>query len=140
MTGSDVGDAPMLPDVLGQITPDQEVGSVTADGAYDTGKCHEAIAARNAHAVRQGIDPPDHFLLFLTPAAQECKALETGYVGSGRAKRSDTSLALFGPSFMARPKQTLRNLSVISGKSIIIISDSGTFRRDFKKLDRRTRS
>jgi hypothetical protein len=24
---------------------------VTADGAYDTHKCHEAIAARNAHAV-----------------------------------------------------------------------------------------
>ena len=25
--------------------------SVTADGAYDTRKCHDAIAARNAHAV-----------------------------------------------------------------------------------------
>ena len=41
----------MLPDLLNQIPPDQELGSVTADGAYDTRKCHDAIAARNAHAV-----------------------------------------------------------------------------------------
>ena len=51
LTGSNIGDAPMLPDLLGQIALDQEIGSVTADGAYDTRKCHEAIAARNAHAV-----------------------------------------------------------------------------------------
>lgn len=51
VTGSNVGDAPMLPDLLSQIAPDQEIGSVTADGAYDTRKCHDAIAARNAHAV-----------------------------------------------------------------------------------------
>ena len=30
VTGNNVGDAPMLPDLLGKITPDQEVGSVTA--------------------------------------------------------------------------------------------------------------
>ena len=51
VTGSKVGDAPMLPDLLGQIAPDQEIGSVTADGAYDTRKCHDAIASRDAHAV-----------------------------------------------------------------------------------------
>jgi hypothetical protein len=28
-----------------------EIGSVTADGAYDTRKCHDAIANRGAHAV-----------------------------------------------------------------------------------------
>jgi hypothetical protein len=44
-------DAPMLPDLLCQIAPAQELGSVTADGAYDARKCHDAIAARNAHAV-----------------------------------------------------------------------------------------
>lgn len=48
---SGVGDAPVLPDLLKQIPPDQEIGSVTADGAYDTRKFHEAIAARNAHAI-----------------------------------------------------------------------------------------
>jgi hypothetical protein len=51
VTGSNVGDAPILPDLLNQITPDQEIGSVTADGAYDTRKCHNAIAARDAQAV-----------------------------------------------------------------------------------------
>ena len=44
-------DAPMLPELLNQIQPDHVIGSVTADGAYDTRKCHEAIAARDAHAV-----------------------------------------------------------------------------------------
>ena len=51
VTSSDVGDAPMLPELLSQITPDQQIASVTADGAYDTRKCHDAIAERGAHAV-----------------------------------------------------------------------------------------
>jgi len=51
VTSSSIGDPPMLPNLLGQITPDQKIGSVTADGAYDTRKCHDAIAARNARAV-----------------------------------------------------------------------------------------
>ena len=51
ITSSNVGDAPVLPDLLNQIPSDQDIGSVTADGAYDTRKCHETIAARNAHAV-----------------------------------------------------------------------------------------
>jgi hypothetical protein len=40
VTGSNIGDAPMLPELLNQIPPDQDIGSVTADGAYDTRKCH----------------------------------------------------------------------------------------------------
>ena len=51
VTGSNIGDAPMLPELLNQIPSKQDIGSVTADGAYDTRKCHEAIAARDAHAV-----------------------------------------------------------------------------------------
>ena len=51
ITSSDVGDAPMLPELLNQIPPDQEIASVTADGAYDTRKCHDAIADRGAAAV-----------------------------------------------------------------------------------------
>ena len=51
VTGSNIGDAPMLPELLNQIPSDQDIGSVTADGAYDTRKCHEAIAARDVHAV-----------------------------------------------------------------------------------------
>lgn len=51
ITGSRVGDAPMLPDLLNQIPDDQPLGIVTADGAYDTRACHAAIAARGAAAV-----------------------------------------------------------------------------------------
>ena len=41
----------MLPELFNQIPEEQDIGFVTADGAYDTRKCHDAIAARNAHAV-----------------------------------------------------------------------------------------
>jgi hypothetical protein len=51
VTGSNIGDAAVLPERLTQIPADQDIGSVSADGAYDTRKCHEAIAGRNAHAV-----------------------------------------------------------------------------------------
>jgi hypothetical protein len=37
--------------LLDQIPEDQEIGSVTADGAYETRKCHDAIADRGAYAV-----------------------------------------------------------------------------------------
>ena len=46
-----VGDAPMLPELLNQIPPEQEIASITADGAFDTRKCHEAIAERGAVAI-----------------------------------------------------------------------------------------
>jgi hypothetical protein len=46
-----MGEAPMLPELLSQIRPDQKIASVTADRAYDTRKCHDAIAERGAHAV-----------------------------------------------------------------------------------------
>ena len=51
VTGSNISDAPVLPDLLNQIPSSQDIGSVTVDGAYDTRKCHEEIAAINAHAV-----------------------------------------------------------------------------------------
>ncbi|SUZ33338.1 hypothetical protein ROE7235_03107 [Roseibaca ekhonensis] len=51
ITGSNVGDAPMLPELLNQIPAGVEIGSITADEAYDTRKCHDAVADRGAHAV-----------------------------------------------------------------------------------------
>ena len=51
VTSSDIGDAPMLPELLAQISTDQDIASVTADGAYDTRKCHDAIADRGAVAI-----------------------------------------------------------------------------------------
>jgi hypothetical protein len=50
-TTRDVGDAPMLPELLDRIPPEQEITTVTADGAFDIRKCHDAIAARGAAAI-----------------------------------------------------------------------------------------
>ncbi|WP_299414736.1 IS5 family transposase [uncultured Sulfitobacter sp.] len=51
VTTRNVGDAPMLPDLLDQIPPDQEIATVTADRAYDTRRCHNVLAARGAAAI-----------------------------------------------------------------------------------------
>ncbi len=81
VTGSNIGDAPMLPDLLGQIPADQEIGSVTADGAYDTRKCHDAIADRG---------PMRH------PAPQECQAVEDRHRRRRRAERSAAAAKYLG--------------------------------------------
>nr|WP_241649167.1 transposase [Sinirhodobacter populi] len=51
MTSNRIGDAPVLPDLLGQIPAEERIGSITADGFYDTKGCHAAIAARGADAI-----------------------------------------------------------------------------------------
>jgi Transposase DDE domain len=51
VTTSSIGDAPILPDLLAQIPANEALLSVTADGAYDTRGCHEAIASRGADAI-----------------------------------------------------------------------------------------
>lgn len=48
---SNIGDAPVLTDLLNQFPSYQDIDSMTADEAYDTCKYHETIAARNVHAV-----------------------------------------------------------------------------------------
>lgn len=51
ITGSNIGDAPILPSLLDRIPAVAKISSATVDGAYDTRKDHEAIAARGAAAV-----------------------------------------------------------------------------------------
>lgn len=51
VTASNVGDAPMLQDLLEQIPANEAIASVSGDGAYDTKGCHSAIALRQAKAV-----------------------------------------------------------------------------------------
>ena len=51
VTDNAIGDAPMLPYLLAQIPEDELLHSVSADGAYDTKACHEAIAHRQATAI-----------------------------------------------------------------------------------------
>lgn len=45
------GDSPTLPALLEQIPEDEHIGSVTADGAYDTRRCHTAILEHGATAI-----------------------------------------------------------------------------------------
>jgi hypothetical protein len=51
VTFSNIGDAPMLSGFSDQIPSDKDIDSISAEGAYNTCKCHEAIAAKNTHAV-----------------------------------------------------------------------------------------
>lgn len=44
-------EALVLPELLGRIAPDQEIGSITAGGVYDIRECHDAIAPRGAAAI-----------------------------------------------------------------------------------------
>lgn len=57
---SDVGGAQMLPELLDHNPPEQQIGSVTADGAFDTRMCHDAIAARGAAAIIPPRKMPNH--------------------------------------------------------------------------------
>jgi hypothetical protein len=45
------GGSPVLPDPLDQIPDDEDIGTVTADGACDTRRCHSAIIARGGTAI-----------------------------------------------------------------------------------------
>ena len=115
VTASHVGDAPVLPDLLNQTPADEAIGSVTADGAYDTRRCHDAIAARGAHAVvppRKNARPwkPD------TPGARaRNEALRasrylgralwrrlTGHHRRSRVEAKTNCLKLLGQKLMAR--------------------------------------
>ena len=50
-TSSQTGDSPVLSSLLAQVPPDPPIGTVTADGAYDTRTCHSAVAERGATAI-----------------------------------------------------------------------------------------
>ena len=50
-TPSREGDSPVLPDLLDQIPRGEQIGTVTADGAFDTRRCHTAIIERGATAI-----------------------------------------------------------------------------------------
>ena len=50
-TSNREGDSPVLPVLLDQIPPDQEIGTVTGDGAFGTRRCHAAILARGGTAI-----------------------------------------------------------------------------------------
>ncbi|WP_188758860.1 IS5 family transposase, partial [Allosediminivita pacifica] len=115
ITGSNVGDAPMLPELLSQIPPDVEIGSVTADGAYDTRKCHDAVADCGAHAVipprknARPWKPSTAGAIARNEALRASKYLGraiwrkwTGYHRRSRAETKMHCVKLLGQSLMAR--------------------------------------
>ena len=51
ITDNAIGDAPKLPELLAQIPAGEPLYLVSADGAYDTKACHEAIAGLQAAAI-----------------------------------------------------------------------------------------
>jgi hypothetical protein len=51
LTAAFVGDAKVLPGLLDQLDPHEPIDSVSADGSYDTRRCHEAIRQRGARAL-----------------------------------------------------------------------------------------
>jgi hypothetical protein len=54
LTENSVGDCEVLPDLLDQIDPNDDLEAVGADGAYDTKNCHKVIRERGA----KGLIPP----------------------------------------------------------------------------------
>lgn len=125
-TSSDIGDAPMLPELLGQIPPGQEIGNVTADGAYDTRKCHDAIADRGAYAVippRKNAKPwkPDSAgAIARNEALRASKRLGrkiwrkwSGYHRRSRAETKMHCMKLLGQRLMARePDRQVAELQI----------------------------
>ncbi|MDQ2068038.1 IS5 family transposase [Xinfangfangia sp. CPCC 101601] len=84
VTSSAIGDAPVLPDLLNQIAPQEQITSVTADGAYDTRSCHDAIAARGAAAVI----PPRKNARLWKPTTDGAKARNDALQASKRLGRA----------------------------------------------------
>jgi len=51
LTTNNVSDSQVLSDLLDQVPLDEQIDSVYTDGAYDTKRCRQVIADRQAHAV-----------------------------------------------------------------------------------------
>ena len=115
VTGAGVGDAPMLPELLSQIPPDQDIATVTADGAYDTRKCNDAIADRGAAAVipprknAKPWKPTTEGAIVRNEALRACKRFGralwkrlTGYHRRSRVETKMNCVKLLGQGLMAR--------------------------------------
>lgn len=84
-----MGDARKLSELLSEISADQEVASVAADGAHHTRKCHNAIVETCAHSV-----------IPLRKNAKQWKAITSGAAARSWALR--TSIYLRGALWRQR--------------------------------------
>lgn len=96
ITGSNVGDAPMMPELLSQIPLDVEIGPVTAYGAYDTRKCHDAVADRDAmrsYRRARTPDPGSHRPRAPSPGTRPCAGRNTSTARFGKSGPAITAEA-----------------------------------------------
>lgn len=100
ITGSHIGDAPVLPDLLDQIPASQEIGSVTADGAYDTRKCHDSIHCPAVDVYMHERSRPRCACCHPTP--QEREAVEDRHCGCGGQKRGSAGVEIPRQSDLAK--------------------------------------
>lgn len=97
-----------LPELLEQIPLDQAICSVTADGVYDSRKCHDAIASRRAHEVIPRARTPSRgnlSALELSPAARQSMHRDTSTAPSGENGADTAAKAA------SRAKQTTSSFS-----------------------------
>ncbi len=144
ITKSHIGDAPILPDLLSQIPAGEEIGSVAADGACDTCKCHDAIADRGAPAV---IPPRKNAKLWTTviggavarnealrAAKYLSRAIWRNWSGYHRRSRIETkmhSMKRLGQRLMARDfdrkvAEVQIRIAVMNGYTALGIPDTET--------------
>lgn len=100
ITGSRIGDAPVLPDLLDQIVDDQPLGIVTADGAYDTRACHRfgAFAAPSGATVPFAPSRRVGRRRSSRPARTASRGRNTPQGRLRATRRSAAATALAGPS------------------------------------------
>ena len=85
----------MLPELLSQILADQEIGSVTADGAYETRNCHNAIHCPAVHVYMPERGGPCS--LCRHPAAKERSVMEAQYRWRGSQELRGIAFGIVPP-------------------------------------------
>ena len=96
VTSGNIGDALVLPELLNQIPPDQVIGGVTADGAYDTRECHARMSRGDSCSKGPGGNP----------TSQKRQTMEAHERRCHGAQRSGQCAAIPGP----RPVATMERI------------------------------
>jgi hypothetical protein len=97
---SRAGDSPVLPDLLDQIPEGEDIGTVTADGAHDTRRCHSAIIVRGATTITPSARTADRgkrIAQLHGRAAKPCAPHATTAARSGNGGQDTTPAAVPKP-------------------------------------------
>ncbi len=119
ITGSGVGDAPMLPGLLSQIPADEPVASVTADGAYDGRACRDAIADRRADAI--------------IPPRRNAKPWKADSPGAGARNEGQRAIKRFGRTHWRKWSGYHQRSRVETKMNCMKLLDQRLMSRDFDR-------